>query len=136
MADAVTSETLVDSNSHAVMRFRSVSDGSGESAVVKVDVSALGGNTVGSPTIACSLVTIEQIWFNTVGMSVELFWNASTNVSCRKIKIDSEGYLDFRNFGGLVNNAGSGVDGDLLLTTTGHSNTDTYDIILSMRKQY
>ena len=69
-------------------------------------------------------------------MSFELFWNASSNVSTRKVKIDSEGYFDYRDFGGLVNNAGSGVNGDVLLTTTGHSNTDTYDVILSMRKVY
>ena len=41
MADAVTSETLLDGPSDLVMRFRNVSDGSGESAVAKVDASAL-----------------------------------------------------------------------------------------------
>jgi len=133
MADAVASVTLQDNNSHVVQRFTNVSDGSGESAVVKVDVSALTANSFGT---ACSRVIIEQIWFNTVGMSFELFWNASSNVSARKVKIDSEGYFDYRDFGGLVNNAGSGVNGDVLLTTTGHSNTDTYDVILSMRKVY
>jgi len=115
------------------MRFRNVSDGSGESAVTKIDASALStdahGNAVGS-------VIIEQLWWNTVGMSAELFWNASTNVSARKIKIDSEGYSDYRDFGGLVNNAGSGVNGDVLLTTTGHSSGDTYDIIVAMKKVY
>jgi len=133
MADAVTSETLLDGPSDLVMRFRNVSDGSGEAAVAKVDASALSTDVHGN---AVSSVTIEQVWWNTVGMSAELFWNASSNISARKIKIDSEGYSDYKDFGGLINNAGSGVNGDVLLTTTGHSSGDTYDIILSMKKIY
>ena len=133
MADAVTSETLLDGPSDLVMRFRNVSDGSGEAAVAKVDASALSTDVHGN---AVSSVTIERIWWNTVGMSAELFWNASSNISARKIKIDSEGYSDYKDFGGLINNAGSGVNGDVLLTTTGHTSGDTYDIILSMKKIY
>ena len=133
MADAVTSETLLDGPSDLVMRFRNVSDGSGESAVAKVDASALSADVHGT---SVTKVIIEQIWWNTVGMSAELFWNASSNISARKIKIDSEGYSDYKDFGGLINNAGSGVNGDVLLTTTGHSSGDTYDIILSMKKIY
>ena len=133
MADAVTSETLLDGPSDLVMRFRNVSDGSGESAVAKVDASALSADVHGT---SVTKVIIEQVWWNTVGMSAELFWNASSNISARKIKIDSEGYSDYKDFGGLINNAGSGVNGDVLLTTTGHSSGDTYDIILSMKKIY
>ena len=41
MADAVTSQTFIDGPKHAVLKFTNVSDGSGEDAVTKVDVSAL-----------------------------------------------------------------------------------------------
>ena len=41
MADAVTSQTLFDGDKHVVMKFTNISDGTGESAVKKVDVSAL-----------------------------------------------------------------------------------------------
>ena len=40
MADAVTSQTLSDGDRTAVMKFTNISDGSGESSVKKVDVSA------------------------------------------------------------------------------------------------
>ena len=40
MADAVTSQTLVDNDKTLVMKFTNISDGTGESAVKKVDVSA------------------------------------------------------------------------------------------------
>ena len=51
MADAVTSQTFIDGPKHAVIKFTNVSDGSGESAVTKVDVSALATSADGD---ACS----------------------------------------------------------------------------------
>ena len=39
-------------------------------------------------------------------------------------------------FGGLPNNAGSGVTGDVQFTTVGHSSGDTYTIILYLRKEF
>ena len=41
MADAVTSQTIIDGQKTVVMKFTNISDGTGESAVTKVDVSAL-----------------------------------------------------------------------------------------------
>ena len=41
MADAVTTQTLADGDRIAIMKFTNISDGSGESAVTKVDVSSL-----------------------------------------------------------------------------------------------
>ena len=44
MADTVTSQTIQDGERKAVLKFTNISDGSGESAVTKVDVSALTKN--------------------------------------------------------------------------------------------
>ena len=55
MADAVTSQTIIDGERNCVMKFTNVSDGTGESAVAKVDVSALASNAAG---IACSEVRL------------------------------------------------------------------------------
>ena len=59
MADAVTSQTLVDNDRIAVMKFTNISDGSGESAVAKVDVSAL--NTHTKTGTSCSRVHLLRI---------------------------------------------------------------------------
>jgi hypothetical protein len=40
MADAVTSQTFIDGPKTVVMKFTNISDGTGESGVTKVDVSA------------------------------------------------------------------------------------------------
>jgi len=39
-------------------------------------------------------------------------------------------------FTGLKNNAGTGVTGDIMLTTVGHSSGDAYTVILKMTKNY
>ena len=133
MADAVTSQTLIDGPNKAVMKFTNISDGSGESAVVKVDVSALEASLNGT---ACSEVVIERIWWQCIGMKVQILFDATTNAFCIELGQNQSGDHDYTSFGGLTNNAGSGVTGDVLFTTVGHSSADTYTIILYMRKKY
>lgn len=124
MADAVTSQTLIDGPRNAVMKFTNTSDGTGESAVLKVDVSALSG--------APSKVTIKAIRYSVAGMVARLLWDADTDVTI--VDLQGDGCLDCSGFGGLSNNAGAGVTGDILLTTVGHSSGDSYSIILEMVK--
>ena len=133
MADAVTSQTLIDGQNKAVIKFTNVSDGSGESAVKKVDVSALSSTADG---VACSGVVIERIWWQCIGMKVQILWDASTDAFCIELGENQSGSHDYSIFGGLTNNAGSGKTGDLMFTTVGHTSADTYTIILYMRKKY
>jgi len=133
MADAVATQTLIDGDKKVVQKFTNISDGSGESAVVKVDVSALATNSRGD---ACTGVVIEEIWWQCIGMKVQILWNASTNVFCIELGENQSGNHDYTKFGGLPNNAGSGKDGDVLFTTVGHTSADTYTVIMSMRKEY
>ena len=132
MADAVNSQTLFDGESQAVMKFNNVSDGTGESAVLKVDVSALTANNVGK---ACSAVSIRRITAMVNGMSVNLLWDADTDVSA-VILAPGMYTLDFDSTAILGNNAGTGKTGDILFTTVGASSGDTYSIILEMIKTY
>jgi hypothetical protein len=133
MADAVTSQTIHDGERNCVMKFTNVSDGTGESAVAKVDVSALASNAAG---IACSEVRVMRISHAIVGMSVQLFLDATSNVLLMELAESSNGHMEFEDIGGLPNNAGSGKTGDILLTTKGHSSGDTYSIVLEMVKVY
>ena len=133
MADAVTSQTIIDGERNCIMKFTNVSDGTGESAVAKVDVSALASNAAG---VACSEVRVMRVSHAIVGMSVQLFLNATSNVLLIELAESSNGHMDFKDFGGLPNNAGSGKNGDILFTTKGHSSGDTYSIVLEMVKVY
>ena len=133
MADAVASQTLVDDIKIAVFKFTNISDGSGESAVKKIDVSALATNQRGQ---ACTRVTIDEIWWQCNGMKVQVLFDASTDLLCIELGENQSGHNDYSSFGGLTNNAGSGVTGDILFTTVGHSSADTYTITMKVRKSY
>ena len=133
MADAVTTQTIFDGDKKVIQKFTNISDGTGESEVKKVDVSALTTNGHGQ---TCTSVTIEKIWWQCVGMKTRLFFDATSNAFIIELGENQSGYHDYSSFGGLKNNAGSGVTGDILFTTVGHSSADTYTITLEMRKNY
>ena len=133
MADAVTSQTIQDGERKAVLNFTNASDGSGESAVKKVDVSALANNSAGD---TCTGVAINKIWWQCTGMSVKIEFAATSNVLAIGLSEDSNGYHDYSDFSGIPNNAGSGVTGDLDFTTVGAGSGDTYMIVLELIKGY
>ena len=133
MADTVTSQTIQDGERVAVLKFTNVSDGTGESAVKKVDVSALTTNSAG---VSCTSVSIARIYWACVGMRVNIEFDATTNVLAMPLPADSTGDEYYDLFSGIPNNAGSGVTGDIDFTTVGHSSGDAYSIILVLNKNY
>jgi len=132
MADAVTSQTIFDGARKAIMKFTNISDGTGESAVLKVDVSALAAQD-GATCTSVSILKIEAI---TRGMGVDILWDATTDVICLTIGEDQFQSHDFSEYGGLPNNAGAGKTGDILFTTVGAASGDRYTIILELSKNY
>ena len=112
MADVVTSQTIQDGQKTAILKFTNVSDGSGEA------------------------VSVARIYWATRGMGVNLEFDASTNVLLTGLPADSTGDEYYDLFSGIPNNAGSGVTGDIDLTTVAHSSGDTYSIILVLNKNY
>ena len=125
MADTVATQILSDGPKFTVLKLTNVSDGTGETAVVKVDVSALESSADGD---ACTDVVIERIWWQCIGMKVQILWNASTNLFCIELGENQSGEHDYTVFGGLTNNSGGGKNGDVLFTTVGHTSADTYTV--------
>jgi len=134
MADAVTATTVIDGQRAVVIYCTNTSDGTGESAVTKVDVSGLAALPNGT---ACSGVRLEKIVFTNVGMGVKLLWDASTDVIAAQLPADYSDTLDYSDISGLPNvAAASGKTGDIQLTTVGHTSGDTYSIVLYCLKEY
>jgi|TARA_A100001391_G_C4993848_1_gene258864 hypothetical protein len=134
MADAVSSTTILDGDRKAVIQITNLSDGTGESAVTKVDVSALNAKADGT---ACSGVVIEKVSHSVTGFTqVQLLWDATTDTIALALAEASNGHMDFSGFGGLQNTSGSGKTGDINLTTLGAASGDTYVIVLELLKNY
>ena len=134
MADAVATQTIQDGGQTAIFRFTNVSDGTGESAVTKIDVSGLTTNPV--TKMSCDSVSIEKIWFSNIGMGVKIYFDASTDVLVIQLPADWTDELDFSEFSGVPDNAGSGTTGDIQFTTVGHSSGDSYTIVMKVIKHY
>ena len=116
MANAITTTYQVNGSCLFTAKVDIIGDGSGEAAAVKIiDHTAL----TGSP----STFKIRAIQWATDGtFTSQLLWDATTDVHAFEIGFPNGG-IRFSDTGAhLVNNAGTGVTGDLLLTTTGLAN--------------
>jgi hypothetical protein len=133
MADAVTSQTLLDGERLAIMKFTNISDGTGETAVTKVNVSALNPNSWGK---ACNGVTVTKITSICHGLEVRMYWDATTDVPFFLSTINTNYENDFSKIGGITNNAGTGKNGNIVFSTSDQSNGDTYTVVLEMVKSY
>jgi len=133
MADAVTSQTIQDGQRTAIMKFTNLSDATGETNVVKVNVSDLEAQeTTGA---ACTSVTVQSIQFVTYGLSVRIDLDATANVLLATLPENYSDTLDFSDYG-VPNNAGGGVTGDILFSTIGAIAGDSYMVVLTMTKNY
>lgn len=133
MADAVASQTLLDGERLFIGKYTNISDGTGETAVVKIDVTTLARNSF---NLACNGVKINKIWATTHGMEVRILWDASTDVFAWLVPQNTNYLMDFSSFGGLQNNGGTGVTGNVLFTTADASAGDMYSIVLECIKTY
>lgn len=124
MADAVSTQVISDGQTSLVIKLTNISDGTGESQVTKVSAS----------TYSAGSFLIEKIWFATVGMAVDILFDATSDSLAISIPQDMADELDFRDFGGIPDPKGTGYTGNIQFTTVGHTLGDRYTIILYLRK--
>jgi len=134
MADAVTTQWVYPPNwqgetepgwRRMIVHLTNISDGAGETAVVKVNKGELRTKQGREP----SKLVVEKIVPQISGMAVTLAFDR-VPVETIAVLNDASGCMEFD--GGLVD-PGEGGTGDIILTTTGHSSGDSYDIILHIR---
>lgn len=130
MAVTATLQTLHDGPKNLVVKAHFVGDGTDASSVELLDISDYSGYVA-----AGAFVKIEKIWFSGATFDIELEWDASSNVDILTLSGEGGYELDFRDIGGLINNAGSGITGDIDFTTTGNANTEDATVILYMKKR-
>jgi hypothetical protein len=129
MADTVDSVVLFSGRNRYAVRLTNISDGTGESAVAKIDKSTLIGPDGTEP----SKIVIEEIAWSVQGFtSVRLHWDHTTDDEIAVLGAGSD-YLDFRSVGGLVDPGSTGGTGDVVLTTAGVASGNTYNITLVVR---
>jgi hypothetical protein len=137
MADTVTSQTLKDSASTWAVKLTNVSDGTGETGVVKVSANTLVGSDGGST----QRLSINKIAWSvasgtsaTISPRVTLLWRGTSNTTI--VTLTGSGFWDLTTAGQcpLTNNAGAGANGDILLSTAGFTASAAYTVIIEGKK--
>lgn len=110
MPNTITEKIILNGSRLLVLEYQISGDGSGEETATQlVDVS----------DFACSRVAIRKFVANLDGFAANLLWDATTDVQALAIPEGASG-VDFAQVGGpLRNNAGSGITGDIMITTIG-----------------
>ena len=136
MADAVTTQILENGLRNWGFAFTNLSDGTGESAVVKVDGSSAGplGVTVGGVvTYPTKHLKITEIEYDVKGMALEIIWDATTPQNV--MVLGGFGKINFKPYGGVaqVDSAGAyivGATGKIKFTTLGAMPNSGYTVIM------
>ena len=141
MADAVTSQTIIDTDKRAVIKLTNISDGTGESSVKKVDVSALNARSADSA--ACSRVTIDQVWYDVGGLRAALEFDATSNVVGLVLGGSAaagnvSGHWDYRSFGGIKTDKSNNTnESDVNFVVPGAADSgNMYTVVAEFRKLY
>jgi hypothetical protein len=128
MADTVNTNVVHNGKRYYIVRLTNESDGTGESAVTKVDMSTLTDALGATATYS----SIDRIEYSVNGFNyVTLYWDATTDDEIAVLK--GNGVIDVSLEGGMVDPKSTGATGDIKLTTDGGSDGSSYDITLWVR---
>ena len=131
MTDTVTTQVVNDGPRNYTVILTNRSDGTGESAVTKVDISALVGPDGKNPPGTFAVKSIE---YDVQGFTrVDLLWDATTDQPLALLGT-GQGFIDRSNTLAADPKA-AGYTGDILLTTNGGASGSSYDITLSLVKK-
>ena len=127
MVDTVNISTLRDANDRYVIHITNEGDGTGESNVIKVNLSEFVLENGSAPT-SSRIMTITY----SVGSYnyVVLRWDHSTDDEIAVLS--GNGKLDFTSWKGKGDPGSSGGTGDILLSTDGNVDGAHYDILLDI----
>ncbi len=134
MANASAVQILADGPSMTVVKFDFVLDTSDLASTIVIDFSTLYADGIGN---TLTQVRIDDLqWSVQAPLSLNLVWDASTDVRTCSLSASSKEFLGWQSYGGLPNNSGAGKTGDILATTTGYtSGTLTGTLIMKCVKQ-
>ena len=133
MADTVTSQKLKDHATAWAYKFTNESDGTGETNVLKVDVSGLTAASNSSATD--QRLSINKITWSIAGANskVKLMWSGDTPNTI--VYLSGSGTMDLTtNLTTPITNNIANTNGDLYLSTAGFVAGAGYTVLLEGKK--
>lgn len=133
MANVVTNTRTVTGKNTVVQYITLASDGSEETDLVVYDSSAVATALGIADPLMCSIKAITISSSVSTASRINLEFDASTDVLAFSVPSSVCKHLCFQKIGYLKNTAGSGITGDILLTTTGLEAGDHFTLILEVQ---
>lgn len=124
MADYAKVIKLRDTLDQAAYLLCNASDGSGEAAVQKIDISAIAMNAL--------RVRIKKLKWSCDGMEAEILFDHNTDDTA--IICAGNGQMDEVSEAPIFDPASAGGTGDILITTKGATAGDGYTIYIEIAK--
>lgn len=132
MANSTSIQVILDGPRNCIVKFEGVLDTSDLASMVVVDPAVLLGMD-NTGLLKAAKFRILKIFHNIEdGMSVNLFWDATTPV--RVEELTGRGNPDYSRFGGLIQNSGAGSTGKITATTEGWLGIKSFSLILELVK--
>jgi hypothetical protein len=134
VADLVTVTTIEDGPRWLVMRFTNLSDGTGETGVVKVNAASAHGVVIAGQTYFPGInLKVREMEWSIAGMTLELSWAATTNAALAILA--GTDHQRYDRFGGITCPPGLiGATGNILFTTLNQFATSSYTLVMRMSK--
>ena len=133
MADSVTSQKLKDHATAWAYKFTNESDGTGETNVLKVDVSGL--TAASNSALTNQRVNINKLSWSIAGANskVRLMWSGDTPNTI--VVLTGTGTIDLAtNLTAPLTNTIANTSGDIFLSTLGFTAGASYTVILEGKK--
>ncbi len=133
MVNTVTNAAPIVAGTERIVQYVCIdSDGSEETDLVIYDSSAIATLIKKADSLKCRINSITYSTNSVLGV-VHLEFDASTDVLAWALPCQNSGHFCFEKHGGLVNRAGSGITGDITLTTTGLVAGDKVTLVIDVR---
>lgn len=129
MADAVKTHVLLNTGDTYAAVFTNASDGTGESGVVKVDISALTDITGRAPV---KLRIMKAKWCVQGFPYVKIAFDADADDNA--LLLSGTGEMCLNKYGGIQDPGSTGATGDIKFTANAGATTGSYTVLLHIEK--
>jgi hypothetical protein len=133
MANTKTNTTLLAGNKRAIIYYTLAYVDAQETDAVVFDSSVIAALVGITDPLNCTLETVDALVAGPVAVRAFLEFDATTDVLALSLPVNIDIQKDFRKIGGLKNTAGTGITGDITLTTLGLDAGSTITLVLNVR---
>lgn len=129
MANDITTQVLEDGLHNTIIKWTLIGANKtgDETDTVVFDASAYKTASIHNK--------LYKLQYTLVGISASLYWDATTNLLLFSLPGNEARTVNFEKYGGIINNAGAGKTGDILISTNNMNDGDSAVLVLWVQER-